>query len=265
MDSTCRPFSSEHPGLVWCTITGLRPRQRSRGLRLRGAGGAGLDGDHGRAGRGADEGWRRARRRRGGKGRLHCDPRGARRAIAYRPWPPRHGLARGERERGARERRAERARHVAKSRGDGETGTRTSSRTSSSKRAIARSSSRWATMRNGLHVPTRSGSARSRPIRRFARTPDASPIAQRSDRGDERSAIAANSRRRTGSRYSIAAGVPCGVVRTGARIAARYRVLRRHRQSRRACRERCGCPPPKLDEHGAEIRARGWAAFDSER
>ena len=57
-----------------------------------------------------------------------------------------------------------------------------------------------------------------------------------------------------------AAGVPCGVVRT---------VLESLRDV--DCSAQTGVapsvpgtvrmPPPKLDEHGAEIRARGWAAF----
>jgi crotonobetainyl-CoA:carnitine CoA-transferase CaiB-like acyl-CoA transferase len=61
-----------------------------------------------------------------------------------------------------------------------------------------------------------------------------------------------------------AAGVPCGVVRT---------VLESLRDV--DCSAQTGVapsvpgavrmPPPKLDEHGAEIRARGWAAFDAAR
>jgi glutaryl-CoA transferase len=60
------------------------------------------------------------------------------------------------------------------------------------------------------------------------------------------------------------AGVPCGIVRT---------VLESLREVE--CSAAAGVapsvpgsvrlPPPKLDEHGAEIRAHGWAAFDPER
>jgi crotonobetainyl-CoA:carnitine CoA-transferase CaiB-like acyl-CoA transferase len=61
-----------------------------------------------------------------------------------------------------------------------------------------------------------------------------------------------------------AAGVPCGVVRT---VLESLRDL--------DCSPQTGVapsvpgsvrmPPPRLDEHGAEIRARGWAAFDEKR
>jgi crotonobetainyl-CoA:carnitine CoA-transferase CaiB-like acyl-CoA transferase len=61
-----------------------------------------------------------------------------------------------------------------------------------------------------------------------------------------------------------AAGVPCGVVRS---------VLESLRELE--CSPTTGVapsvpgtvrlPPPKLDEHGAEIRARGWGSFESER
>ena len=60
-----------------------------------------------------------------------------------------------------------------------------------------------------------------------------------------------------------AAGVPCGVVRT---------VLESLRDVE--CSAQTGVapsvpgtvrmPPPGLDEHGAEVRARGWAAFDAD-
>jgi crotonobetainyl-CoA:carnitine CoA-transferase CaiB-like acyl-CoA transferase len=61
-----------------------------------------------------------------------------------------------------------------------------------------------------------------------------------------------------------AAGVPCGVVRT---------VLESLRDIE--CSSAMGVAPsvpgsirlapPRLDEHGAEIRARGWASFDAKR
>jgi crotonobetainyl-CoA:carnitine CoA-transferase CaiB-like acyl-CoA transferase len=60
-----------------------------------------------------------------------------------------------------------------------------------------------------------------------------------------------------------AAGVPCGVVRT---------VLESLRNVECSAATgvapsvpgRVRLPPPKLDEHGAEIRAHGWASFDNE-
>jgi crotonobetainyl-CoA:carnitine CoA-transferase CaiB-like acyl-CoA transferase len=60
-----------------------------------------------------------------------------------------------------------------------------------------------------------------------------------------------------------AAGVPCGVVRT---VLESLRDL--------DCSSQMGVspsvpgsvrrPPPRLDQHGAEIRARGWASFDTQ-
>jgi glutaryl-CoA transferase len=60
------------------------------------------------------------------------------------------------------------------------------------------------------------------------------------------------------------AGVPCGIVRT---------VLESLRDVECSAADGVApsvpgsvrLPPPKLDEHGAEIRAHGWAAFDPER
>jgi len=61
-----------------------------------------------------------------------------------------------------------------------------------------------------------------------------------------------------------AAGVPCGVVRS---------VLESLREVESSAATGVSpsvpgtvrLPPPKLDEHGAEIRARGWASFEVER
>jgi crotonobetainyl-CoA:carnitine CoA-transferase CaiB-like acyl-CoA transferase len=61
-----------------------------------------------------------------------------------------------------------------------------------------------------------------------------------------------------------AAGVPCGVVRT---VLESLRDL--------DCSSQMGVapsvpgsvrlPPPGLDQHGAEVRANGWASFDTQR
>jgi crotonobetainyl-CoA:carnitine CoA-transferase CaiB-like acyl-CoA transferase len=60
-----------------------------------------------------------------------------------------------------------------------------------------------------------------------------------------------------------AAGVPCGVVRSVLESLGDIE-----------CSAATGIapsvpgtvrlPPPRLDEHGADIRARGWASFDTE-
>jgi crotonobetainyl-CoA:carnitine CoA-transferase CaiB-like acyl-CoA transferase len=60
------------------------------------------------------------------------------------------------------------------------------------------------------------------------------------------------------------AGVPCGIVRT---------VLESLRDVECSAATgvapsvpgRVRLPPPRLDEHGAQVRAHGWAAFDAER
>ncbi len=61
-----------------------------------------------------------------------------------------------------------------------------------------------------------------------------------------------------------AAGVPCGVVRS---VLESLRDIECSATTGVApsVPGRVRLPPPKLDEHGAEIRARGWASFDSER
>jgi crotonobetainyl-CoA:carnitine CoA-transferase CaiB-like acyl-CoA transferase len=61
-----------------------------------------------------------------------------------------------------------------------------------------------------------------------------------------------------------AAGVPCGVVRT---VLESLRGVDCSAQTGLApsVPGTVRMPPPKLDEHGAEIRARGWAAFSLTR
>ena len=74
--------------------------------------------------------------------------------------------------------------------------------------------------------------------------------------------IAERDPRRTGSRCSTR---PAFRAESCARCSSRCATssARPNGAWRRACRGAVRMPPPRLDEHGADIRARGWSAFDA--
>ena len=160
--------------------------------------------------------------------------------------------------RGAGERRAERARHR-------EGGDALGERASEPRAVRGVRGARPAARDRGRERRA-VGRLRARPRPRRAR--------RRRDARDERRAARGarprvrrdrRARPRAGRRALVRAARPRrGALRRGeggARIAARGECVAAHGRVRRRRRATVRRPPPMLDEHGAEIRRRGWGAF----